>query len=95
MKKQIPNPPHRSCASPLSSHSGATTEQQRPEGLERVLACRSHLGGRGHDPGVADHCYPGLYRDHLEKELGIKFAKGRGMRRMELAEPLDDELLYG
>ncbi len=95
MKKQIPNPSTQINVLRRYLHILALLQNNKdPRDWNASSLAALISAEEGHDPGVADHVIRDYIGDHLEKELGIKFAKGRGMRRMELAEPLDDELLY-
>lgn len=95
MKKQIPKPSTQINVLRRFLHILALLQNNRdPKDWNAASLAALISAEEGHDPGVADKTIRDYIEDHLKNELGVRFAKGQGMRRIELAEPLDDELLH-
>jgi hypothetical protein len=94
MKKQIPKPSTQINVLRRYLHILALLQNDKdPRDWNASSLAALISAEEEHDPGVADKTIRDYIEDHLKHELGIKFVKSQGMRRIELAEPLDDGLL--
>ncbi len=94
MKKQIPKPSTQINVLRRYLHILALLQNNKdPKDWNASSLAALISAEEEHDPGVADKAIRDYIEDHLENELGVKFVKGKGMRRIELSGPLDEGLL--